>query len=219
MKHLPLVAAVALSSAVCASAAYWASQWFQPPPWTVAAAPQAAPAPPDVAAAGGLFGGAPAGPVATLFQLKGVIEAGPEGVAILAAEGKPAQAVGVGKEVAPGVTVTEIHQRYVLLDEGGAVKRLELPDNAIAGLQLVAAVAATPSGMSKPAAPARAPPQVFQSGGAMPMPPVDPDQGKTPGHMPDQQMQMMQHMQHMEEMQRIRRSGIGPAAAGAQPTT
>jgi general secretion pathway protein C len=215
VKHLPLAAAITLFSAVCASGAYWGLPWFQPPVRAAVAAPRADAAPPAIDAAAGLFGGAPAGPAASAFQLKGVIAAGPEGVAILATDGKPARAVGIGREVAAGVRVKEIHRRYVLLDDGGALKRLDLPDGGIAGLALVAAAAA-PFGMPAPAraeAP-RAPVTAARSGGPMPPPVVDPNLARTPGQVPDP----MRQMQEMQEMQRMRRpAGIGPAAFGARP--
>ena len=218
VKHLPLAAAVTLFSAACASGAYWGLPWFQPPVRAVVAAPQAGVAPPSIDAAAGLFGGAPAGAAASALQLKGVIDAGPGGVAILAMDGKPAQAVGIGREVAPGVRVREIHQRYVLLDDGGALKRLDLPDSAIAGLALVAAAAP----LSDTSAPARAdaprtPVTVARSGGPMPPPVMNPNLARTPGQVPDQ-IRQMQEMQQMQQMQRMHRpSGIGPAAFGAKP--
>jgi len=220
VKHVPLAAAVTLLCAACASAAYWGLPWFRPPVRVAAAAAQAAPAPPAIDAAAGLFGGAPAGAAASAFQLTGVIEAGPEGVAILAADGKPAQAVGVGGDVAPGVTVREIHRRYVLLDEGGTVRRLDLPDSGIAGLELVAAAAPAPAR----AAPSRPPVTVARSGGPMPPPVMDPRLAGA-GQMPDpmqqaQRMQQMQQAQKLQAMQRMHRpAGIGPAAFGAKPAT
>jgi general secretion pathway protein C len=217
MKHLPSIAAVTLFSAVCASGGYWGQPWFQPAQRPVAAAPRAGPPPLNIDAAAGLFGGAPAGPAVTAFQLKGVIEAGSEGVAIVAADGKPALAVGIGNEVAPGVTVREIHQRYVLLDDGGAVKRLDLPDKAIAGLELAAAAPAASSGA--PATAARGPVTVARSGGAMPLPVVNPDLANTPGQTPEQAQQMQQVQQTQMLERRHRPAGIGPAAFGAKPTS
>ncbi|WP_322405441.1 type II secretion system protein N [Massilia luteola] len=215
VKHLPLAAAVTLFSAVCASGAYWGLPWFQPPVRAVVAASRADVAPPSIDAAAGLFGGAPAGPAASAFQLKGVIDAGPEGVAILAADGKPAQAVGIGSEVGPGVRVREIHQRYVLLDDGGALKRLDLPDSAVAGLSLVAAAA--PSGAPARAAPPLTPATVARSGGPMPPPVMDPHLARTPGQAPDP-IRQMQETQQMQQMQRMHRpAGVGPAAFGAKP--
>ncbi|WP_156895794.1 hypothetical protein [Massilia putida] len=207
VRLLPLAAAVALFSAACASAAYWGLQWFRPQQQPVAAAPHAAPAPPAIEAAASLFGGAPSGAAASAYQLRGVIEAGPEGVAILGAEGKPARAVVVDTEVAPGVRLTEVHQRYVLLNEGGVIKRLELPENGIGGLELVAA-----------AAPARPTSKVYHSGEAMPPPVVEPGARTTSDDMEsNHQRQLTEHMRYMEQMQRTRTSGIGPPALAARP--
>jgi general secretion pathway protein C len=49
---------------------------------------------------------------------------------ILSADGKPAVAVPVGKEITPGVVVKEVHPLYVLLAENGVSKRVELPESA-----------------------------------------------------------------------------------------
>lgn len=132
MKRWPLVATFVLFIAVCISAAYWAMQLFKPPLRPVAAPPQAVQqAVPRLDAAAVLFGGRQTIAVASNFQLKGVVIASnaDESVAILAAAGKPAQAVRNNSEVAPGVKVKEVHPRYVLLSEGGVVKRVELPEN------------------------------------------------------------------------------------------
>lgn len=216
VRLLPLVAAVALFSAACASAAYWGLQWFRPQQQPVAAAPHAAPAPPAIEAAASLFGGAPSGTAASAYQLRGVIEAGPEGVAILGAEGKPARAVVVDTEVAPGVWLTEVHQRYVLLNDGGVIKRLELPENGIGGLELVAA--AGPSAAPAAAAPARPTSKVYHSGEAMPPPVVEPGARTTSDDMENNhQRQLTEHMRYMEQMQRTRTSGIGPPALAARP--
>jgi general secretion pathway protein C len=78
----------------------------------------------------GLFGGrAVAVAAASNFQLKGVVVANNalESIAILAADGKPAEAIRVNSEAIPGVTVKEVHSQYVLLSEGGLIKRVELP--------------------------------------------------------------------------------------------
>jgi general secretion pathway protein C len=218
MKHLPLVAASLVFAAVCGSAAYWGMQWFQPPARAVAAVPKAAPPPLNIEAAAGLFGGAPAGAaVATTFQLKGVIEDGPEGVAILVAEGKPPVAVGVNQEAAPGVTVQEIHQTYVMLNDGGTVKRLDLPLSAIAGLEIVSAAAPADKfdAPGRPLAPRMPVTTVARSGGAMPPPVVNPDIVTAPGQAPPQGLPM----EMIERMRMSRPSGIGPGAFGAKPNT
>jgi len=210
VKHLPFVVASLSFGAACASGAYWGMQSFGPEPRVVGTSARPAPPAPAIEAAAGLFGGAPPGPAATAFQLKGVIDDGPDGVAIVAADGKPALAAGVGQPVAPGVTVTEIHSRYVLLSENGTVRRLDLPERGSAGIEPVA-VAAAP-------APARVRVTVARSGGAMPAPVVDPALVATPGLAPEQ-VQQMQQLRQAEAMRGRRPAGIGPAAFGAKPAT
>jgi general secretion pathway protein C len=133
MKRWPLLASFVLFLALCASATYWALQLFKPAPRPVAAAPQVVKPELKLDAAAGLFGGRAATfAVASNFQLKGVVVANraSESVAIVSADGKPGQAVGVDAEVMPGVTVKEVNAQYVLLSEGGVIKRVELAESA-----------------------------------------------------------------------------------------
>jgi len=132
MKRWPLITSFALFIVLCASAAYWAMQLFKPPQRAVTAPLQSSQPAPRLDTAAGLLGGRASVAVASNFQLKGVVVASDpaESVAILAANGKPAQAVRTNAQVVPGVTVKEVHKRYVLLSENGAVKRVELPENA-----------------------------------------------------------------------------------------
>ena len=132
MKRWPLVATFVLFIAVCISAAYWAMQLFKPPQRPVAAPPQMVQPAPRLDAAALLFGGRTTSAVAINFQLKGVVVAdkASESVAILVVGGKPAQAVRANAEVAPGIKVQEVQPRYVLLSEGGVVRRIELPEVA-----------------------------------------------------------------------------------------
>jgi general secretion pathway protein C len=105
----------------------------------------------DVAA--GLFGGRMAKvALASNYQLRGVVVAGNanESVAILGADGKPTQASRVNAEVVPGVTVKEVHGQYVLLSEGGMIKRVELQEIAKSTMQLQPS--AVPPQMSQPPA-------------------------------------------------------------------
>jgi general secretion pathway protein C len=137
MKRWPVVASFIFVIFLCASAAYWAMQLFKPPLRAVAAPPQAVQSAPPPDAAAGLFGGRSTVAVASNFQLKGVVVSGraAESVAILATDGKPAQAIRINAEVAPGVVVKEVHKQYVLLSDGGVVKRVELPESAMAQLK------------------------------------------------------------------------------------
>lgn len=129
-KRLPLFLSFILFIALCVSVTFWGMQFFKPS--TRVDAPQTfAPAPePSLSAGGALFGGRMVAAATSNFQLKGVVAARPgnQGVAILSADGKPAQAVGIGEEVTPGVSLKEVHPLYVLLSEGGALKRVDLPE-------------------------------------------------------------------------------------------
>ena len=109
MNRAPLLASFVLFLALCVSAAYWGMQLFNPPLRAVAAPPQSNQAAASLDAAAGLFGGHANAVLASNFQLKGVVVSSnpAESVAILAANGKAAQAVRTNKEVLPGVVVKE----------------------------------------------------------------------------------------------------------------
>lgn len=131
MKRLPLVGSVLAVVLLSASLAYWGLQLFKPPQRAIAAPPPPPPVALNLDAAKGLFGGQISVAVASNYQLKGVVASqGAGSAAILAVDNKPALALGIGKEVVPGVTVKEVHPKYVLLSEGGAVKRIDLPSDA-----------------------------------------------------------------------------------------
>jgi len=132
MKRLPFIFTVVAVAALAASLAYWALQMFKPAqrpiaPMQIAAAPA-----PSLEAAKGLFGGQVAQVAVSNYQLRGVIAAGlgRDSAAIIAVNGQPAVALAVGREVAPGVTVQEIHAKHVLLSEGGVIKRVDLASDA-----------------------------------------------------------------------------------------
>ena len=132
MKRQTLLASFLLFILLCASIAYWGLQLFKPPLRPMAAPPRAAVPEVNSEAAAALFGGRPGKvAVASNYQLRGVIMSGTprDSVAIVSADGKPAQAVRVGSELQPGVVIKEVHQDYVLLSESGAVKRVELPED------------------------------------------------------------------------------------------
>ena len=152
MKRLPLVATFLLFIALCASAAYWGMQLFKPPLRPVAVPPRAAQADINPDAAAVLFGGRTGkAAVASNYQLRGVIFSGNprDSVAIIGADGKPAQAIRAELDIVPGVTLKEVHREYVLLSEGGTTKRVELPEE-VKG-QVSAAI--TPARAAPPPAP------------------------------------------------------------------
>lgn len=127
-KRLPLLLSLLALILLAASIAYWVLQLYKPEQRPLAAAPVATQPPPNPEAAATLFGGQPTAVISN-FQLTGVVSAGADSAVILVADGQPAKAVRIGREIAPGVTVAEVHRRYVMLSDGGVLKRVELaPD-------------------------------------------------------------------------------------------
>lgn len=231
MKRLPLVANFILSTVLCASLAYWGIAFFKPRSRPVAPPAQQLGAPvARIEAAAGLFGGRPDGALAAGdFQLKGVIAAGPNGVAILSASGKPPQVVGVGMEAASGVTVDAVYATYVLLNEGGMIQRLDLPENAKGGLATGALALASPSGAPVPAPamnvdhgqmPSQPAPVMMVNNGQMPglqQSAMNINNGGNPGQQSSAMDYYNHHLPNQHPLVR-RPGGIGPAAWGAKPT-
>lgn len=165
MKRLPILSSLVALILLSASAAYWVLQLYKPEqrplaPNTVASMPD-----PTPEAAATLFGGQASAVVATTYQLTGVVYAGRDSVAILVAEGQPPQALKIGKDIAAGVTVKEVHPKYVMLSEGGVLKRIELATDAKAGAGLSLAAPAVPTvagnemtGGGRPTQPVETPP-------------------------------------------------------------
>lgn len=118
--------------ALSASCAYWGMLLFKPQQRPLAAVPMQAPPEPAITAARNLFGGDIGVAAASNYQLRGVVAAanGRGSVAIIAVDGQPAKAYPVGMEVAGGVKVQEVQDRYVVLLEGGIPKRIDLPSDA-----------------------------------------------------------------------------------------
>ena len=179
MKRLPQFTSLLAVVALSVSLAYWAMQLFKAPQRPIN--PPAVPVVQDasVEAGAALFGGQVSVATASNYQLKGVVAAGNGrgSVAIIATDGKPSVALPEGAEVAPGVTVLEVHARHVLLRDGGVSKRIDLvaDDKALA---LPGPVSASPAPASatnlvppplpmeqqRPATMMPAPPQVGSTG-------------------------------------------------------
>lgn len=134
MKRLPLLVTVLAVVLLSASLAYWALQLFKPAQRPLAPPPAALAMPLNLDAAKALFGGQITVAAASIYQLKGVVAAqGSDSAAIISVDGQPALALGQGREVAPGVTIKEVHPKYIVLSEAGALKRIELASDAAAG--------------------------------------------------------------------------------------
>jgi general secretion pathway protein C len=154
MKRLPLFVTVLAVVLLSASLAYWGLQLFKPQQRAIAAPPVQPAIALNIDAAKGLFGGQIAVAAVSNYQLKGVVAArGQDSAAILSVDNKPTDAFAVGKEVVPGVVVKEVHPRYVLLSEGGVIKRVDLPSDTG-----VSSSPASPQGQQQPM-PQQMPPQ------------------------------------------------------------
>ncbi|MCG2585867.1 type II secretion system protein N [Massilia sp. TS11] len=171
MKRLPFILGLLAVVALSSSLAYWGMQWWRPAQRPLAALPAASVQAPPADAAATLFGGQAVTAVASNYQLKGVVAASraADGVAIIAVDGKAPAAYKVGKEVAPGVTVQEVQARFVLLAEGPAIKRIELPPEPRGG-----------SGAGAPAAPATPAPVTPMTPPPVPQTPSMPPTSVTP---------------------------------------
>lgn len=161
-KRLPILLSLLALILLAASIAYWVLQLYQPQQRPLAAAPVVSQPEPSPDAAATLFGGQPVAAAISNFQLTGVVAAGSaNSAAIIVADGAPPVAVRIGREVAPGVVVSEVHQRYVMLSDGGVLKRIELATdsrapasmNAPAPMAQPAPIMVPPPGMEQQTAP------------------------------------------------------------------
>lgn len=133
MKRLPFIFTLLAVIALSASIVYWVMELYQPKqrPMAPVVASRLAEPSPDAAAT--LFGGQASSVVVSNYKLTGVIASGREGVAILVADGQPPKALQVGREIVSGVMLKEVWPRYVMLSEGGVLKRIELATDTTGG--------------------------------------------------------------------------------------
>jgi len=120
----------------CAQLAYGAIRLMTPPPTP-------APAPvrsmtvrdPDPVLLARAFGQVEpvAGPIGNI-QLAGVFAAGPDSAAVFVVGDRPAKAVRLGQEVAPGSTLVNVDPGSVTLDSGGVRRQLRVPSAPMAAL-------------------------------------------------------------------------------------
>lgn len=143
-KRLPFLLSLVGVILLAASLAYWILQLYQPPQRPLAAVPASNVPDPSIDAAATLFGGQVAVASATNYQLTGIVSAGRESVAILVADNAPPKALVVGKEISPGVTLAEVHPRYVMLSDNGVMKRVDLAPDAKAAAPMGAVLTGVP---------------------------------------------------------------------------
>jgi general secretion pathway protein C len=175
-KRLPLLLSLLGVILLAASIAYWILQLYQPPQRPIAAVPVAQMPDPAIDAAATLFGGQLAVASATNYQLTGVVAAGGNSAAIIVAEGSPSKALVVGKEVAPGVTLAEVHPRYVMLSDNGVMKRIDLAADTKGAAPMGGGADSPPpvSNVNNGATPIMAPPANAPTGNAVAEPPMAP---------------------------------------------
>jgi general secretion pathway protein C len=189
-KRLPLILSLVGVILLAVSLAYWVLQLYQPPQRPLAAVPPSTMPDPPIDAAATLFGGQVAVASATNYQLTGIVADGRDSVAIIVAEGSPPKALRVGKELSPGITLAEVHPRYVMLSDGGVMKRVDLATDAKAAAPMggpppnpgMMAPGAQPMPMPQPQPqpqPQQAvPPETVT--GSVPSGPLPPDQAPQP---------------------------------------
>lgn len=198
-KRVPLIVSLLGVILLAVSLAYWILQLYHPAQRPLAAPPRTAMADPSVDAAGSLFGGQVAVASATSYQLTGIVAAGRDSAAIIVAEGSPPKALRLGKELAPGVTLAEVHARYVMLSDGGVMKRIDLATDAKA-----AAPMGGPGNVPGAAQPGFQPqntsvPAFAQPAAVAPEPPMAP--GSVIQQQPQQQVQQQQQQPQQQGQQ------------------
>ncbi|MGX4641137.1 type II secretion system protein N [Massilia sp. SYSU DXS3249] len=151
MKRLPLLFTLLALVFVAVSATYWGMQLVKPQQRPIAAVQTAALPEPSPDAAATLFGGQAVTNVVSNYQLTGIVAAGRDSVAILVADGQPPKALKVGRELAPGVSISEVHPKYIMLSEGGVMKRVDLVADTRPAIPLSGAAAMAPPQMAQPA--------------------------------------------------------------------
>jgi general secretion pathway protein C len=130
MKRLPLIMSFFIFIALCMSLSYWGIQMFKPKARAVAAPQTAASFEQLLGQWGSVFGRtASAQMAASNYQLKGVVVApqAQDSAAIVSTDGRPEQALAIGKELAPGVKLIEVHPSYIVVTEAGVNKKIDLP--------------------------------------------------------------------------------------------
>jgi general secretion pathway protein C len=126
MKRLPLIFSLLAVIALSASIAYWVMELYKPKQRPLAAIAEASLPEPSPDAAATVFGGQAVTVMVSNYRLTGVVAAGRDSAAILVADGQPPKALKIGAEISPGVSVREVHARYVMLSENGVLKRIDL---------------------------------------------------------------------------------------------
>jgi general secretion pathway protein C len=134
MKRLPLILSFFVFIALCMSLSYWGMQMFKPKARAVVAPQNTSAFEQVLGQWGSIFGRSPTAQMAASnYQLKGVVVApqAQDSAAIISMDGRPEQALAIGKELSPGVKLLEVHPAYILVSEAGVSKKIDLPQAAV----------------------------------------------------------------------------------------
>ncbi len=134
MKRLPLFINLCLFAALCAVLSFWGLHIFKPKIRPIAAPVVSETFEPAVGQWGSWFGQAAVAEAApSNYQLRGVIVAKQQkdSAAIIAVDGRPTLIIGIGKDLAPGVVLQEVHADHIMVVEAGAPRRIDLPPTVI----------------------------------------------------------------------------------------
>jgi len=219
-KRLPLILSLVGMILLAVSLAYWILQLYQPPQRPLAAVPRNTVSEPPIQAAATLFGGQVATASVTSYQLTGIVAAGRDSVAIIVAEGSPPKALRVGKELVPGITLAEVHPRYVMLSDGGVLKRIDLAPDAKAAAPMGGAAndVNAPTAAPMPQAPAGNPVGAPQLASPVPEGPLPPSENTPePPMSPGAVSQQMPGSNQMPTSNQMGPSGQAPAQGNVQP--
>ena len=171
MKRLPLLSSFILFLLLCMSLAYWGLRFYKPKNREVAAPVSAPTFEPNAGQWGNIFGASQVNGAPSEYQLKGVVMAGraTESVAIFTTNGTNSKYVAVNRELSPGVSLKEVHANYIVISQGGATKRIDLPQpspTSASGMQVAQtannpynSIPNTPLPQIQPPSPGYIPPQ------------------------------------------------------------
>ncbi len=158
MKRLPLIATILLFLLFCLSLSYWLSRWIKAPARTLQAAAVQSFEPNGNW--GSIFGLPPQQQVqATDVQLKGVIYAKnpADSQVIVSLNNQANQAIRMNEDIGNGAILKQVGNNFIVVANGAAERRIELPANAqnLNGLTIQFAPSSPP--LPPPSIPAVAP--------------------------------------------------------------
>jgi len=134
-RRIPILVHLAGAALASALAAYWALRLIAPAPSMVApSAPAATFREPDAGLAARLMGDVGSGPMASSLnlQVSGVFAAATDSSAVIAVEGRPARAVLLGRDVAPGFRLVEVRPDGITLEHEGVRTKYVVPAPTLA---------------------------------------------------------------------------------------